>query len=126
MPYYTALVSLLTVMFLFFLATRVAAARKKFNVRPPSTTGNVDFERVFRVHMNTLEWVPIFLVSLWLCAIHLSDVAAAALGIVWIGGRMLYLIGYSEAVEQRRNGFLIQSIACASLFVGALAGILTR
>ena len=62
MPYYTAIVTLLAIAFYFFLATRVAVARGKFNVKHPATTGNSDFERIFRVHMNTLEWMPTFLV----------------------------------------------------------------
>lgn len=126
MPYYTALVSLLTVVFLFFLATRVVRARRKFNVTLPATTGNADFERVFRVHMNTLEWLPIFLVPLWLCAIYLNDTVAALLGLVWIGGRALYLAGYSRAVEKRGPGFAIQAAACAFLFVGAGMGIVLQ
>jgi hypothetical protein len=65
-------VTLLTVAFYFFLARRVAVAHGKFNVKLPATTGNFDFERVFRVHMNTLEWMPTFLVPLWLCAIYLK------------------------------------------------------
>jgi glutathione S-transferase len=123
MPRYTAIVTLLAVAFYFFLATRVAAGRGKYQVPLPATTGNPDFERIFRVHMNTLEWMPIFLATLWLCAIYLSDIAAAALGLVWIGGRVLYFTGYSKAVEKRLPGFLIQVAACAVLFVGALAGI---
>jgi glutathione S-transferase len=123
MPYYTAIVTLLAVGFYFFLATRVAAARVKFNVKLPATTGNADFERIFRVHMNTLEWMPTFLAPLWLCAIYLSDAAAAALGLVWIGGRVLYFVGYSEAAEKRLPGFFIQSTACLLLFVGAVVGI---
>ena len=123
MPHYTALVTLLAVAFYFFLATRVAAARGKFGVKLPATSGNPDFERVYRVHINTLEWMPTFLVSLWLCAIYLNDIAAAVLGLVWIGGRVLYFIGYSKAVEKRLPGFFIQSTACMVLFVGALVGI---
>jgi len=126
MAYETAIVSLLTVAFYFFLATRVAVARRKFGVALPATTGNADFERVFRAHMNTLEWLPIFLVSLWLCAIYLNDVAAAALGLVWIGGRFLYFTGYSRAVEKRLPGFFIQSVVCILLFAGALVGIVLR
>ena len=99
MPYYTAIVTLLAVVFYFFLATRVAAARGKFNVKLPATTGNPDFERIFRAHMNTLEWMPTFLAPLWLCAIYLSDIAAAALGFVWNGGRVLYFVGYSGCGE---------------------------
>jgi glutathione S-transferase len=126
MPHYTAIVTLLAVAFYFFLATRVAVARGKFGVRLPATTGNPDFERIFRVHMNTLEWMPTFLALLWLCAIYLNDMAAAVLGFVWIIGRVLYFIGYSRAVEKRLPGFFIQSMACILLFIGALAGIIMR
>ena len=124
MPHYTAIVTLLAIALYFFLATRVAAARGKFGVKLPATTGNSDFERIFRVHMNTLEWMPTFLVPLWLCAIYLNDIAAAVLGLVWVGGRVLYYTGYRGAAEKRLPGFFIQSTACALLFVGALAGII--
>ena len=112
--------------FYFFLATRVAVARGRFDVKLPATTGNPEFERVFRVHMNTLEWMPTFLAPLWLCAVYLNDKAAAALGLVWIAGRVLYFLGYSRAVEKRLPGFFIQSTACILLFIGALVGIIMR
>jgi glutathione S-transferase len=76
--------------------------------------------------MNTLEWMPTFLVPLWICAITLSDIGAAVLGLVWIAGRALYFTGYSQAVEKRLPGFLIQTTACLVLFVGALVGIIMR
>jgi glutathione S-transferase len=123
MPYHTAIVTLLVVAFYFFLATRVAVAHGKFGVKLPATAGNPDFERIFRVHMNTLEWMPTFLVPLWLCAIYLNDIAAAVLGLVWIGGRIVYFTGYSKAVEKRLPGFFIQSGVCILLFIGAIVGI---
>jgi glutathione S-transferase len=123
MPHYTAIVTLLAVAFYSFLGTRVAAARRKFNVKLPATAGNFDFERIFRVHMNTLEWIPTFLVPLWLCAIYLNDIVAALLGLVWICGRTLYFTGYSKAVEKRLPGFLIQAMACILLFISAIVGI---
>src|SRR5262245_48441844 len=126
MPQYTPIVTLLVVAFYFYLATRVAVAHRRFDVKLPATTGNPYFERIFRVHANTLEWMPTFLVPLWLCAIYLSDVAAAVLGVAWILGRVLYFTGYSKAVEKRLPGFFVQSIACFLLFVGAAAGILMR
>ena len=126
MPYYTAVITLLVIAFYFFLATRVAAAHSKFGVRLPATTGNPDFERTFRAHMNTLEWMPTFLVPLWLCAIYLSDTAAAVLGLVWIVGRAMYFAGYSRAVEERLPGFFIQSTACFLLFIGAAAGVVMQ
>jgi len=123
MPYYTAIVTLLAVAFYFFLATRVAVAHGKFGVKLPATTGNPDFERIFRAHVNTLEWIPTFLAPLWLCAIYLSDIAAAVLGLVWIAGRAWYFAGYSRAVERRLPSFFIQSTACLLLFIGAAAGV---
>jgi len=123
MPYYTAIVTLLAVAFYFFLATRVAVAHGKFGVKLPATTGNPDFERIFRAHVNTLEWMPTFLAPLWLCAIYLSDIAAAVLGLVLIAGRAWYFAGYSRAVERRLPGFFIQSTACLLLFIGAAVGV---
>jgi glutathione S-transferase len=100
-------------------------ARRKFGVKLPATSGHADFERVFRVHMNTLEWMPIFLPLLWLCAIYFSDGVAALLGLAWIVGRVLYFTGYTKAVEKRRPGFFIQAMACVLLLIGAIAGIVT-
>jgi glutathione S-transferase len=123
LPYYTAIVSLLAVAMYLFLATRVAAARVRLNVRHPAMTGNLDFERIFRAHINTLEWMPTFLVPLWLCALYFSDRAAAGVGLLWIIGRLIYFHGYSQAVEKRLPGFFIQAMACVLLFVGAVAGL---
>lgn len=61
MHHFTALVTLAAVLFYFFTSTRVARARVAYGVKLPAISGNPDFERVFRVQMNTLEWLPIFL-----------------------------------------------------------------
>jgi glutathione S-transferase len=123
MPPYTALVTLLSVALYFYFATRVAAARGKFGVPLPATSGNSDFERIFRVHQNTHEWMPIFLAPLWICALSLSDVGAAAVGLLWLLGRVVYATGYRRAVEKRLPGFFIQSSACILLFLGAAIGV---
>ena len=126
MPQYTAIVTVLVVLFYFFVGTRVSAARQKFGVKLPAMSGHPDFERVVRVHMNTLEWAPIFLPLLWLCAVYFSDAAAAVLGLMWIVGRTLYLVGYSQAVEKRLPGFLVQSVACILLLLGTVAGLVMQ
>jgi glutathione S-transferase len=123
MPTYTAIVTLLTVSLYFYFATRVAAARGKLGVALPAIAGNADFERVFRVHQNTLEWLPIFLTTLWLCAFYLSDLGASIVGFAWLIGRLIYSSGYTKAVEKRLPGFFIQSSACILLFLGATAGV---
>src|SRR5277367_3775668 len=126
MYHYTALVTLLAVLFYLFTSIQVSRARIKYGVKLPACTGNEDFERVFRVQMNTLEWLPIFLPSLWLFAIYISDAIAASIGAVWIAGRIAYMIGYARSVPQRGPGFAIQSLATAALLFGALGAIVWR
>src|SRR5215510_9163862 len=123
MYHFTALVTCLAILFYFFTGVRVARARAAYGVKLPAISGNPDFERVFRVQMNTLEWMPIFLPSLWLFAIYISDPIAAALGAVWIAGRILYVVGYSQAVAKRGRGFGIQAFAGIVLWVGATGAI---
>jgi glutathione S-transferase len=115
-----AIVTILALLLYFVMALRVGRARTKYDVPAPAITGNPDFERVFRVHANTLEWLPIFLPALWLFAIYWNDLVAAGLGVVWIVGRYLYMTGYSKAAGSRSTGFGIQGIAAAVLLFGAL------
>ena len=126
MYHFTALVTCLAILLYFLISFRVGKARGQFGIKAPATSGHPDFERAFRVHMNTLEWMPIFLPSLWLFAIYISDPVAAAIGVVWIVGRILYLTGYSQAAEKRRVGFAIQSIAAGVLWLGSLGAIISR
>jgi glutathione S-transferase len=124
MPNFTAFVILLAVILYFWTGFRVGQARGKFKISAPATTGSPDFERVFRVQMNMLEWMPIFLPAIWLAAIYVNDIAAALLGLVWIAGRVLYMRGYSEAAEKRETGFFMQAIAAGLLWLVALVGVL--
>jgi glutathione S-transferase len=125
MPHWTALVTVLAILFYFYTSSRVSAARRKFGVPVPAISGNPDFERVFRVQANTLEWMPIFLPLLWLFAYYVGDIWAAVLGLVWIGGRIFYMVRYSQAANKRGPGFGIQAGACVALLVGALIGIIS-
>src|SRR5580700_4614259 len=123
MYHFTALVTLLALMFYFTTCLGVARARVKYGIKAPTISGNADFERVFRVQMNTLEWLPMFLPSLWLFAIYISDPIAAVFGLVWIAGRALYMTGYSQAANKRGRGFGIQALATGILWAGALGAI---
>ena len=126
MFHFTAIVTCLAILTYFLTTIQVSRARVRFGVKVPATTGSPDFERVFRVQMNTLEWMPIFLPSLWLFAIYISDPIAAALGLVWIVGRILYMTGYAQAADKRGRGFGIQAIAAILLWLGALGAIIWR
>jgi glutathione S-transferase len=119
-----ALVTVFSLMLYFFMGIKVGMARGKFNVPAPATTGHPEFERTFRVQMNTLEWLPIFLPSLWLFSIFVHDYIAAALGAIWIVGRYIYMQGYIDAPQKRSAGFAIQALSALVMLVGTLIGIL--
>jgi glutathione S-transferase len=116
-----ALVTLLALLMFMWTTVRVGMARKKFGVAAPATTGHPDFERHFRVQANTVEGLIVFLPALWLFAIFSQrDFLAAAIGLVWIVGRIVYALGYAKAPEQREIGFMIQALAQVVLLLGAL------
>jgi uncharacterized membrane protein YecN with MAPEG domain len=119
-----ALVTLLALLTYFWMSVRVPAARAKCGIQAPAMTGDPLLERTIRAHYNTLEWLPIFLVSLWLFAIYWNDMVAAAMGLVWIVGRILYALGYAADAAKRGPGFLIQSVATAVLLFGSLGRVI--
>lgn len=116
---WTALVSLAAVLVVLGMGVNVGRVRHKIGIMAPVMTGDPKLERAIRVHYNALEWLPVFLVSLWLFAIYWSDAAAAALGVVWILGRLLYAQGYMADPAKRGPGFLIQGLATLALLFGA-------
>jgi len=121
---WVALVTLLSLLTYFWMSLRVPRARIKAGIPAPAMTGEPVLERTIRAHYNTLEWLPIYLVALWLFAIYWSVLVAAAMGVVWIVGRILYALGYAAEASRRGPGFLIQSVAVAVLLFGALGRII--
>lgn len=120
--HWVAIVTLLSLLTYFWIGYRVAGARRTHGITAPAISGHVDFERVFRAHQNTLEWLPIYLPSLWLFAYYWDSNIAAVLGAVWIIGRVLYALGYAREAGARSTGFLVQALATGVLLFGALAG----
>jgi len=117
---YVAIVSLLALLVYFWMGLQVGKARAKCGIQAPTMTGDPVLERTIRAHYNTLEWLPLFLVPLWLFAIYWSDLWAAVIGLVWIVGRIVYQVGYVADPKKREAGFLIQALAVAVLLFGAL------
>ena len=118
-----ALVSLLALLTYFGFSVVVARAHHRTGIHAPAMSGDPQLERAVRVHYNTLEWLPIFLVSMWLFALYWNDRAAAGLGVVWIIGRIIYAMGYLSDPAKRGAGFGIQALATLLLLLGALGRI---
>jgi len=94
-PRYTPLVTLLAVGYSFFLATRVARARIKFHVALPATACHPEFDRIFRVHVNTLEWMP---TSSRTDAVRLQDIETASMEYDGVMRRALRYGGTTAAI----------------------------
>ena len=89
----------------------MGGARAKHGVAAPATTGHEVFERHFRVQMNTLEQLAIYLPSLWMFALYWNQLVAAGLGLVWIVGRVIYMQAYVAEPKGRSMGFMITFLA---------------
>mgnify|MGYP006241032127 CR=1 FL=1 len=105
-----------------YISLQVGQGRGKYEVPAPAISGHPTFERLYRVQMNTLEQLIVFLPAIGLFATYVSAGIAAALGVVFIVGRFLYLRGYVEDPEKRTVGFLLGFVANAILLLGALIG----
>ena len=124
-PTHAALITLLNVLLLALAMWLVGRARYKYSVRPPATTGNPDFERVFRAHQNTIEATVMFLPALWVATLHGGARIAAWLGFAWIVGRLWYLFAYASPTGKRGAGFMIGAISNLGLLLVGAWGILS-
>lgn len=116
------LVTVAALLLYFYMGMRIGGARGKYQIPAPATTGHPDFERVFRVQMNTLEWLPIFLPALWIAAAYWDPRIIAAIGVVWIIGRFMYMEGYIAEAGKRSMGFMVQGLATLALLIASVAG----
>ncbi len=72
--HWPALITLGVLLLLFAVAGLVGKARGNYKIDAPATTGHPQFDRTFRVQMNTLENAVLFLPALWLFAAYVSGV----------------------------------------------------
>ncbi len=119
MPY-VAIVTVVALLQFFWFGWQVGAARAKYNIPAPAVSGNDAFERVFRVHMNTLEQLVVFLPALWIFASFISPIWASALGAVFIIGRALYARSYVKDPNGRSAGFAMSAVPTLLLIIGIL------
>jgi glutathione S-transferase len=107
--------------FVVFLMA-VGRARDTYNVPAPGCSGNEVFERYFRVQMNTIEQLIIFVPALVLFAHYVNPLIAAGLGLLFVIGRWVYFKGYVKDPKKRSLGFMLSFIPNMILLLGALVG----
>jgi len=98
----------------------VGKARVRYGVKAPATSGHEIFDRYFRVHQNTLEMMVVFVPATWLFGQYVSANWAAALGAVFIAGRVVYLRSYVADPAKRGAGFGLSFLPIAVMLIGIL------
>ena len=121
-----ALVILLALAEFVALAILVGRARGKYGVKAPATTGHEVFERWFRVHYNTMELLVVFVPSIWLFGIYVNPQLGAAIGAVYLVGRVMYVRSYVRDPAARGAGFGLSMLPTLVLLVGAAIGAVSE
>lgn len=123
MPYVVLVAVAALAQFAFFGAL-VGRARGRYGVRAPAVSGNEIFERYYRVHYNTFEQLMLFLPGLFLSAAYGfgADWISAAVGVVYLVGRQLYLLSYVRDPKTRALGFALSLLPSVGLLANAAAG----
>jgi glutathione S-transferase len=121
---YPALVTLLALLVYAWNFTNAGQARGKHNIAAPATTGHPEFERKLRVQQNMIEQLVVFLPALWIFCLTIQPLVGAALGLVFVIGRIIYSVAYATDPSKRSLGFGLGVLPTLILLLGALAGVI--
>lgn len=100
----------------------VGRARGRYGVKAPATSGHEIFDRYFRVQMNTLELLVLFVPGMLLAPQYLAPLWVAAIGAVYLIGRLIYLRAYVSDPPSRGLGFGLSFIPVILLALIVIVG----
>ena len=123
---YVHIVALLAIIQFIYFGILVGQARGKYGIKAPAMTGNEHFERAVRVQMNTLEQLVCFVPALLIAALYWPPIYVAALGVVYLVGRMLYRQAYVTDPAKRALGFTLTALPTLLLVLAGLVGAVMR
>jgi glutathione S-transferase len=122
----TAWTTLAALAIYLWTGMNAAKARVTFGIKAPQMDGPVDFMSIQRVQANTLEQLPLLLAPMWMCAALLGDRWAAAGGLLWCVGRVVYALAYYKDPGKRTAGFTVAVSASGLLMLGTVVGLLMQ
>ena len=123
---FTSLVTQALVLLGVLLAKRVSTARLDFSQSDQLSVtqhsveiySDPKFMIAFRNQMNLLEQLILFMPTLWIFAVGVSDGLAAIVGLGYFIGRVLYARSYPHS---HRVGFMLAWVSMLVLMIGAVA-----
>jgi len=119
---YSLIIILLALIQYMAFSLRTGISRPKYGVLPPKTTGNEIWERIYRVHQNTLEQIVVFIPSLLLFSYYVSARWAVLPGVAYLIARQIYSYRYIKDPASR--GFPPTFFINVVLILGSLIGII--
>lgn len=120
------LVLTLAIVELIVFGALVGRGRAKYGVPAPATSGHPTWERLNRVHLNSLENLVVFAPLFVMYAVIVGRFSALVLGAVYLLARIAYAVGYVRAPEKRVIGSALTSLVEIWLAVGLIGSIVFR
>lgn len=116
------LIAIFAVIQFFFFGFMTGQARRVSGLKAPAVTGDEGFERMYRVQMNTLEMLVMFLPALLIAGKYWTPVLVAILGLIYVVGRFIYWRAYVASPAKRGLGFMLSMLPTLLLILLALLG----
>ena len=117
-----AIVTSLALIQSVFFAFQVGKSRAQHGVSAPLMTGPDEFLREFRVHMNTVENLIVFIPAVWMFGYFIEPYWAAGIGLVYVISRFMYRAAYTGDPSKRSLPFTIGLACQAVLLLGTIVG----
>ncbi len=116
----TILAVMVALLQFIYFGIEVGRARGRYGIQAPAISGHPEFERYFRVHMNTLEQLAVLLPSSTAFAYLVSDLWAAVAVAVYIVGRFIYFRSYVSDPSKRSLGFMLSALPAWLMVLGTI------
>jgi glutathione S-transferase len=123
---YVAIVTVLALLQFSWFGVQVGAMRAKHNVKAPAMSGHEEFDRMFRVHYNTIEQLVVILPAMWVYANMVDPIWAAGFGVIYLIGRFVYRAAYLKDPAGRSLGFGLSFLPGVVMLVWTLIVVLLR
>jgi len=124
---FTALVTLLLISQYLVFAMLVGRERLRHGIMAPACSGHPQFDRAYRVHLNTMEQLLVVLPAMWVVAVFfVYPVVGPLLGLLFFFGRILFRNAYMRDPAQRRAGMALGLIAQLGLLACGFWSVLLR
>ena len=117
-----ALMTALAAVEVLIFGMLVGRARGTYGIEAPAMGGHPAFERINRVHQNSIEQLVVFVPLLWAFAASVSWMGAWILGAVFIVARIVYAVGYSRDAAKRGPGAIMTFVVMWILALGSVIG----